>query len=346
MVRIDIRRLALWFLLLTILLFAAQRAQADEPVQVTLTAGSQEMTVGDPVQLTLEVTHPSDSQVIIPKLEKTWGEFEVLGQSQAVTTANDDGTETTRQTIQVTLFNLGDFETAELPLTIGSSTDEVIEEMVPSVALTVKPTLAEDDNALRDIKPQAGLAVPPMWPWIAGGLLVAALVAVIGWWAYRRWQGKPFGLAPLVDNRPPWQVAYDELTRIEGLGLLEHRRFKEYYTLVTDCLRKYLEDQFDLRVFDRTTSELRPILRQSDLDPEHTRRLLNLFTESDLVKFAKFTPDRESAWQLVGEARTLVDLTRPMPELETTEEDQPPTAPVSSTQGPRLGRSLSYQAGQ
>jgi hypothetical protein len=202
--------------------------------------------------------------------------------------------------------------------------------------VAVNPTLAEDDNNLRDIKPQAGLAVPPLWPWIAGALVAVALAAVAGWWAYRRWQGKPFGLMP-VDNRPPWQVAFDELTRIEGLGLLENGRFKEYYTLVTDCLRSYLEAQFDLRVFDRTTSELKPILQKSDQEPEHVRRFLDLFTESDLVKFAKFTPERDAAWQLVGEARSLVDLTRPMPDSETAEKDQPPAAPVAT-------RRLSYQS--
>jgi uncharacterized membrane protein (DUF2068 family) len=337
MVRIDIRRLAFWFLIITVLLFVAVRAaQADELVQVALTADREELTVGDPVQLSLEVTHPAGYQVIIPKLEHMWGEFEVLSQSQASTSANDDGTETTRQIIEVTLFNLGEFETAPLPLTTSDGAGQVIEEVVPAVTLAVNPTLSEEDNNLRDIKPQAGLAVPPLWPWILGGLLAAALVAVVGWWAYRRWQGKPFGLAP-VYNRPPWQVAYDEITRIEGLGLLENQRFKEYYTLVTDCLRKYLEDQFDLRVFDRTTSELKPILRQSDLAAEPIRRLLDLFLESDLVKFAKFTPDRDAAWQLVAEARSIVDLTRPMPEPEAAEKDQPPTPPIPTGQ-------LSYQS--
>ncbi|MGD9047734.1 MAG: hypothetical protein PVF77_06745, partial [Anaerolineae bacterium] len=281
MIRIDIGRLAFWLLIITILLFVAVQAQADELVRVTLTADREELTVGDPVRLTLEVTHPAGHQVIIPKLEQMWGEFEVLDQSQTIISANDDGTETTQQVIELTLFNLGEFETAPLPLTISDGAGQLVEEVVPAISLTVNPTLAEDDNNLRDIKPQAGLAVPPAWPWIAGGLLAAALIAVIGWWAYRRWQGKPFGLTP-VDNRPPWQVAYDELTRIEGLGLLENRHFKEHYTLVTDCLRNYLEAQFDLRVLDRTTLQLKPILRQSDLAPEHSRRFLDLFTESDL----------------------------------------------------------------
>jgi uncharacterized membrane protein (DUF2068 family) len=333
--------------LVLLALFVVPVAAAAGDVQVTLTADRNELAVGDPVRLTLEVTHPAGTQVIVPQLEQVWGELEVRSQSGATTTANDDGTETTRQTIEVTLFNLGEFETPELPLTISDGAGQVFEEVAPSVSLAVVPTLAEEDSELRDIKSQASLNVPAAWPWIAGGLALAVVAAIAGWWAYRRWQGKPF-LAPAADNRPPWQVAYDELARIEGLGLLDQRRFKEYYTLVTDCLRTYLERQFDLSVYERTTTELKAVLRQSNLEPEPARLLLDLFAESDLVKFAKFTPDLRAAHHLAGEARELVTLTRPSQESELAtflgEEqnptgNKPPSAPVATSQ-------LGYESGR
>jgi hypothetical protein len=313
-------------------------AQAADGVDVSLTADRNELTVGEPVQLTLEVTHPAGYQVVIPKLGPTWGDLEVRHQSQTMTVANDDGTETTRQNIEVTLFNLGDFGTGEMLLTISDGAGQVFEVAVPSVPLTVVPTLAEEDNDLRDIKPQAGMTVPATWPWITGGVLLALGLAVGGWWAYRRWRGEPF-LAPIADNRPPWQVAYDELARIEGLGLLEQGHFKRHYTLVTDCLRTYLECQFGLRAFDRTTSELKAVLRQSDMAPEAARRFLGLFDESDLVKFAKFTPDLNVARDLTDRTRRLVDDTRPQPqpELETFLGEDQGVTPVPTSQ-------LSYQS--
>ena len=312
------KKLLLTALLVTAILLLGRvlPAMADDGVQVSLTPSTQELTVGDPVALALEVHHPAGHQVIIPKLEQMWGPLEVRSQSQAATTANDDGTETTSQVIEVTLFDLGEFETPALALTISDGAGEVAEYVVPPVSLTVVPTLDEQDSELRDIKPQVAMSVPPLWPWIAGGLGLAALAATVGWWAIRRWQGKPFFPGPAADNRPPWQVAYDELARIEGLSLLDRGWFKEYYTLVTDTLRTYLENQLDLRVSDRTTSELKPVLRQSDIDTGVARQILSLFAESDLAKFAKFTPDVDEARAATVVARTIVDQTRPKPELE------------------------------
>ena len=315
-----------------LLAFLALPAHAAGKVQASLTADRSELSVGDPVLLTLAVTHPAGYQVIVPQLPPAWGPFEVRNQSPATVEANADGTETTRQTIEVTLFDLGEFQTPELVLTVGDGAGGLAEATVPPVTLAVVPTLAEDDAELRDIKPQAVLTVPPTWPWVAGGLLLVVAVAVAGWWLVRRAQNKSFFPVPAVDNRPPWQVAYDELGRIEGLDLPGQGSFKEHYSLVTDCLRAYLEAQFGLRATDRTTSELRLVLRHSDLASEHARRFLDLFSVSDLVKFAKLTPDLAVARRLAAEARLLIDDTRPRPqdELEALlEQGQAPAAPAS-----------------
>jgi hypothetical protein len=54
------------FLLIVVTALLALPVQAAEGIKATLTASQTELTVGDPVQLTLTVTHPAGSQVIIP----------------------------------------------------------------------------------------------------------------------------------------------------------------------------------------------------------------------------------------------------------------------------------------
>jgi len=305
------------------ILLLAGPVQAAGGIQATLSPNKGELTVGDPIELTLEVNHPAGVQVIIPQLEQTWGNFEVREQSQAETVPNNDGTETTRQIITVTLFEPGTFETPALPLTISDSSGQVTEELAAPASLTVVPVLAEGDTELNDIRPQVGMEIPAVWPAILLAVVIAGAVAGGGWWLYRRRQGGRLG--KFVDNRPPYQVAFDELAHIASMKLPEKSQFKAHYTLTTDVLRTYIEKQFHVHAFDRTTTELRQSLAQSTMAPEHTRQFIDLFLDSDLVKFAKITPTLDESYQLIQWAGTLVELTRPKLEPAPTNKPQKPT---------------------
>jgi hypothetical protein len=308
--------------------------QAAGGINATLTPSQTELAVGDPVDLTLSVTHPADMQVIIPQLEKTWGPYEVWNQSQATTVDNGDGTATTQQIITVTLFDLGTFETPALSLTISDAAGQVTEKTVAPISLTVNSILAEGDTQLADIRPQVGMEVPFPWPVMITGLVVLAVAIAGAWWLVHRLH-KNGTLGRTVDNRPPFQVAYDELDRIDGMGLPEKGQFKAHYTLVTDVLRQYIEKQFGVHAFDRTTYELKQSLQTSTLPPDNAlssdnvRHFVDFFTDSDLVKFAKLTPDLDEARAITTDARTLVKLTQPRPEPE-----QAKTSPPTMTQQP------------
>jgi hypothetical protein len=302
-------------------------------ITTALTPNQTKLAVGDRVDLTLTVTHPVDTQVIIPQLEKTWGPFEVWGQSQATTVDNGDGTATTQQIITVTLFDLGTFETPALPLTISNSNGQVTEETVAPVSLTVKSILAEGDTQLKDIRPQASMDVPFPWPMVATGVVMLAVVIAGAWWLIHRLRQNG-ALGRVVDNRPPFQVAFDELDRIDGMGLPEKGQFKTHYTLVTDVLRQYLEKQFGVHTFDRTTSELKQSLQMSTMSSDNARRFVDFFADSDLVKFAKLVPDLDEARHITVDARALVKMTQPRPEPEQPK----PTTPAVTQKPAEVSR--------
>ena len=110
--------LLLTMMALVLLLPASVSAQADDeaaaqdapisaaalPIATDVTArlitGDAPLTVGDPAELTLEVTHPAGYQVFVPEMIGPWGEFEIQSQSPKTTESNADGSETTRQTIE------------------------------------------------------------------------------------------------------------------------------------------------------------------------------------------------------------------------------------------------------
>jgi len=302
------------FLVLFAMLIPFGTAFASEGINATITAPDGDLTVGDVIPLTLTVTHPQGYRVLpLQFQDSVWGELEVRDVAPSQVSANPDGTETTTQTIYATMWTPGEYATPELPLGVSDTSGEIHEISASSLDLNLVSVLVEGDTELRDIKPQASLPLPAIWPWVVGGLLLALLVALIaGWFLRRWWLYRKAALANAPDNRLPHEIALDELTQIEGLNLPSQQRYKEHYTLVSDVLRLYVDKVFQIPTLDRTTGEIRRSLRLVDFNPESKQQLIAMLNEADLVKFAKVQPESTMAHDYIEHARRYVDETRPI----------------------------------
>jgi hypothetical protein len=96
------------------------------------------------------------------------------------------------------------------------------------------------------------------------------------------------------------------------LGLPEQARFKEHYTLVSDTVRIYIERTQNVPMLERTTEEIRSGLRGSSLSREHTHSLIAFLEECDWVKFSEYIPVEAEAYEIITQARQIVEATRPM----------------------------------
>ena len=294
-------------------------ALADGEVTTELVADPVEATVGQVVVLTVSVTHPEGYEVGRVDLPETWGPFEIRSQSAPQTVGNGDGTETTTQTIEAALFSTGEFTTPELSVPIRDPQGQTFGGSVQPVSITVVSVLADGDEELQDIRPQASLPLPPIWPWILGTALVMVAAGVAGWLVYRRMRSKPVEASvpeAVVDPRSAYEIAMDELAEIEGMRLPDRGRFKEHYTLASDALRRFLYGEHGVPAIDRTTDEIRHGLTWTPVDDEHARMVVGTLHECDLVKFARYGPEIGEARGLVGGVRHVVELTRAPPPVE------------------------------
>ncbi len=296
-------------LLIALMMVGVVGAQDEVTATVLGPESPYSATVGDPVELTLVVTHPTGYQVITPELGEQWGDFVISSQSPATSADNGDGTTTTIVVIDARLFAPGEFSTPPLPVTVTDGAGQLLEVTAAPSPVTITSVLVEGDTTLRDIKPQAELPYVNFLPWLAGGLLLA-LIAGIGYLFWRRRQAR-LALAA-VDNRQPYEVALDELQRIGSLGLPEQKRFKEHYSLVSDTVRLYLERSYELPMMERTTSEIGRELQRTSLDRATRSRVKSFLEESDLVKFADYVPSEADAYELIAQGRMIVESTKPL----------------------------------
>ena len=301
--------------------FGTAFAQEDplSKVRITFEADSPNVEFADEVTFTLEVTYPDDYTVVVQKLPRDWGQFEVREQSLAQTVLNDDGTKTTSQTIKAVVFGRGTVQTPDLPISVRGL-DGTVEQTSPlPKELIVGSVLPGPDAEPMDIRQQADISTP-IWDdpvartstllIVLAGLLAGAVLAA--YLIRRRLQGTPL---PVLDTRTPWEIAIDELDRIERLDLPEDGLFKEHYTLVADTMRvyvqaMYLRDVSPVDAIDMTTDEIWSVLRRSSLNYDDAKLVLDLLREADLVKFAKYTPAVSQSYEASGQARYIVEVTR------------------------------------
>lgn len=314
--------LVAWVLAALILVFTGQAgAQAIGPVSASLSIPDGSYTVGDPIPVTVAVTHPAGYYVVMPTLptDQPWGDFTVAGQTQPVTVASQDGngSETTSAVIDARLFSPGSFTTPPFDVTVtdGAGSLQTVTAAPATVALA--SVLQPGDSELRDIKGQASLPLPAVWPWIVAALAIVAL-AVLAFVLVRRRS------VAAVDNRLPHEKALDALAGIEAMRLPEQERFKEYYTLVSNTVRTYIERRFGVPALERTTSEIRSDLRRTDMAEDVKAQLVLFLQESDLMKFSTYRPDVESAAYLLATARFIVEATRQQPVVEDNNASDPP----------------------
>lgn len=294
--------------LLLVMLPSLYTVAQTEDISLSLTAPQTDITVGDPFTITLTVQHPVGVEISLPPLDR-WGALRVRSQSPLETTTPGDDSAISQQSLIVSHFRPGPYDTPPLTVTVRQTDGQTMTLLAPPISLTIQSVLTEGTSELRDIRPQANLPqpfrVPPVvWPMLG----VVLFTALLGWWLYlQQSKSQP---EEEVEPRPAHEIAEAELDRIEQLDLLAQGAFRHYYILLSDCLRTYLENRYVIPAMDSTTTEIKQALRQSPLTPELTIQIGKLLSEFDLGKFAELQPPLNQARESLAQVRQLVEQTK------------------------------------
>jgi hypothetical protein len=79
-----------------------------------------------------------------------------------------------------------------------------------------------------------------------------------------------------------------EIEQIKADKMVTSENQKEYYTKLTDTLRRYIEERYGFSAMEMTSAEIIERLTASG-DQQGLDELRQLFTTADLVKFAKYS---------------------------------------------------------
>jgi len=159
------------------------------------------------------------------------------------------------------------------------------------------PKLDSLMNALKgpiDIKApyEAPITFKEIAPWIFGVLLAAGLIFLILYALRKRRNNIPFFMIPQKPKEPAHIIALRELDRIKEEKIWQQGKTKHYYSLLTNVLREYIENRYDIPALEQTSEETISAFRMkgSLVDEKSFDNLKRILGNADLVKFAKYEP--------------------------------------------------------
>lgn len=278
------------------------------------------MYIGQQVQMTVGVTTSKESKVEFPHFERA--QFivpgvEVLASQDDTTDVDDNLMKITRRFV-LTSFDENLYAIPPMQVKVNGKTYQGNQLALKVVDIENVDTLHPNQFfPAKDVQNN-----PFLWSDWAGTFWLSLLMLVLCALAYylhiRLKENKPIiTRIRIIKRLLPHQKALNEIEKIKTERMVVSENQKEYYTKLTDTLRKYIEERFGFSAMEMTSSEIIYRLRESG-DQKMIDELKDLFNTADLVKFAKYqTLINENDLNLVN-AINFIDQTKI--EGEATEE--------------------------
>lgn len=283
---------------------------AQKPV-VSVGIEKSRIDIGDQLFLQLHASfNPLTHRVQFPILNDTFNHIEVIEKLKLDSISKGELIEAT-QNVKITCFDSGRWELPALAFTIQPlNGDSSSTAMSQSLFLDVQSPRIDTTQPFKPIMAIQEAKMPLkeilMYAAIGLGLLIGFIILLV--FLYKKWKAsrKKETPKPKEPVLPPHEKALRALQDLDAKHLWQNGDEKLYHTELSDILRAYLEDQFSIDCFEKTTSEIVYQVKRVRLLTAFRQDIRDALTLSDMVKFAKAKPLPEDHIQAIETIRTVI----------------------------------------
>lgn len=292
--------------------------------QAVASLESNELLMGNRMKLTISVPLPSDTaKVEFPLLQQAISQKKkyvpLLNDTIELLTAYTksldkvDNKAVMKYNLQIQAFDSGRYELPPLDFIVGK--EKISTRPVP---LSVIPVKAKADDPLDiainvaepfEVNPnpeEMEEANATLWWLIALAVIVAGFIIFM----YLRYR-KTGSLLLISKPLPPYQLALNRLRKLQQQNLPQKGKTKEYYTKLTDILRSYMNRQFRIKTFEKTTAEILRQVSDDEILSKYEGVLNSIFETADFVKFAKVNPSVVENSRCLTDAERFIEASHP-----------------------------------
>ncbi len=318
-----VRNFKLHIVFLAVMMFFMQSITAQN-ISLEIRLDTQDILIGDQVSLHIEVQMTDQYDITFPVFRDTLTSgVEILKVTSIDTTKIDEGKSSLVQQMLITSFDSGYYRIPPLPF-VWKGQERKDTLYSSPVGLAVHTVAVDTTQEIKAIKSpmEAPVTFAEIWPLLLIFILVALIGFFVFWYIKRRKENKPvFRIEK--PKEPAHRIALRELDKLSEEKLWQKNEVKLFYTRLTNIIRKYIEDRFNVHAMEQTSGEIMHEIKKGYIDDKHLQNLLSeLLSLADMVKFARNIPLPDENERLMKHAYDFVISTRQQITEEHTENNE------------------------
>ncbi len=280
---------------LSLLLTGGSGSIYGQSVSITAGFDTTAISIGEQTFFTAVIEQSEGLAIEIPESTDIFpGNIEVLSIEEPDTTLIENNNLRISLSWKITSFYKGYHQVEAVPFLFNDEGELRVLHTRPAGIEVLAPGI-DQEAGIYDIKAPFGIprSFMEIFPWAILSILVLFLI----WYAFRYFRAKRSGLPLSSVTRqiePAHLIAMKELRNLQADSLWQKGMLKEYYTRLTEIIRKYIERRYGVTAMERTSRE---IIEELDCRTDTVNEVIGLldecFTLADLVKFAKAQPGEE-----------------------------------------------------
>ena len=275
-----------------------------------------DITIGDRITYTLIIEHDKDTQLLNPKpitfasLNRLASEhFEAHGPEVKRLKAKitQHGRVLKLIEYKLTVYEPGTYSIPPIIIKCLNASRREFSVMSKPLGFRVRGVKPNGARTIKDIRgPEDVPRNTAPYILILGILIVGLSVAA---YFYFKRQKSSVTVEPgtVILQRLPHEITLEELREIELMDLVAKGEVKEHYTRISEVIRRYIEKRYGIAALELTTAKVLDALethRRSSKPPF----IGDFLNTCDSVKFAKYQPNANEAYNLLQQARKIVEL--------------------------------------
>ena len=237
--------------------------------------------IGEQIVFELHLQAPKGQKVTWPNITDSLGKLEII-ETFAIDTIDKGDWIEFNQKILVSSFDSGYFQIPNLSVGIG-------ENIAFSNELVIRYNEVEvEANKVMDIKDPIEIPYNYAWYILLAIILLLAIIFGFRWLKAKRQNKNSEEVSEEEIFIEPHLQALQALNQLHKDKIWEQAHLtKVYYTQLTEILWRYIQRQFGINTFEKTSPQIINDLEKTALEKTFVQEIETLLTRADIVKFAK-----------------------------------------------------------